>query len=251
MDVDDAVACLERVDAGDRFTCVEYALVLSQALNALGIPSRRLQLRRTGYDVGLGRSHVVSEAWVDDLAQWVLLDAQNGLYWVDATGRPLAAPELQATLTSGASRMKPADTAATDEFTEADHAYLRSYFASITTTGGTWATGTFVPIFQRRGAVLADPLLDRPDSLYPDLAAIEASVLLREGAPAVALRSPHPYVTGFAATDRATGRRLLVDAVDALVPLALDPGDHEVDLAAVTPHGDLRPHLLAYSVRAG
>ena len=62
MDVDDAVTCLERVEAGERFACVEYSLVLSQALNAVGIPSRRLSLRQRQKHVGLGRGHVVSEA---------------------------------------------------------------------------------------------------------------------------------------------------------------------------------------------
>jgi hypothetical protein len=251
MEIDDAVACLERVDAGERFACVEYALVLSQALNAVGIPARRLLMRRARYHVGLGRSHVVSEAWVDDLGQWVLLDAQNGLYWADSSDRPLSAPELQASLASGGSVIQAADAADGREFTDADHAYLRSYFASISTTGGTWATGGFVPIFQRVGAVLAEPLLDRPDTLYPDLGELEASVLIRDGVPVVALRSLHPYVTGFAVRDRATGRRTIVNLTDAVVPLPLDAGDHEFDLAAMTPHGELRHHLLAYSVRAG
>jgi hypothetical protein len=248
MEVDDAVACLERVDAGERFACVEYALVLSQALNARRIPSRRLMLRQARYDVGLGHGHVVSEAWIDELGKWVVLDAQNALYWVDGNGRPLSAPELQQTVTTGQSTMEMADPE--DELpSEASQTWWRSYFASVTTTGGTWATGSFVPIFQREGAVIAAPLLDAPDALYPDLGAIQAAVQLREGAPVIELWSPHPYVTGFAATDRATGRRFVIETTDPVIPLELEPGVHEVDLAVVTPYTDLRPQLLAYTVR--
>lgn len=54
MDVDDAVACLQRVEAGTRFACVEYSLVLSQALNALGIPARRLWFAADRLPRGLG-----------------------------------------------------------------------------------------------------------------------------------------------------------------------------------------------------
>lgn len=49
MEIDDAVECLRRVDAGQRFACVEYSLVLCQALNALRIPSRRVSLSQPGY----------------------------------------------------------------------------------------------------------------------------------------------------------------------------------------------------------
>jgi transglutaminase-like putative cysteine protease len=73
----DALNVLDRVDAGDRFACVEYSIVLSQALNAVGIPARRVELFQANYHVGVGRGHVVSEAWIDDLDRWVLLDGQK------------------------------------------------------------------------------------------------------------------------------------------------------------------------------
>jgi hypothetical protein len=249
MEVDDAVACLDRVDAGERFACVEYALVLSQALNARGIPSRRLMLRQARYDIGLGHGHVVSEAWIDELGKWVVLDAQNSFYWVDHGGRPLSAPELQQIVGTGESTAQMADPHV-ELPSESSQAWWRSYFASVTTTGGTWATGSFVPVFQREGAVIAAPLLDAPDTLYPDLGAIQASVQVRDSAPVIELWSPHPYLTGFAAVDRSTGRCSVVEKTDPVVPLQLEPGTHEVDLAAVTPYSDLRPQLLAYTVRA-
>lgn len=62
----DALDLLERVDRGERFACVEYSIVLSQALNALSIPARRVDLRQRNHRVGVGRGHVVSDravAW--------------------------------------------------------------------------------------------------------------------------------------------------------------------------------------------
>lgn len=101
VDDPDAVDVLTRVDAGERFACVEYSIVLSQALNALEIPARRVSLRQANHHTGMGRGHVVSEAWVDDLGRWVLLDGQNGAYWVDDDGDPLGLVDLQAAYACG------------------------------------------------------------------------------------------------------------------------------------------------------
>ena len=42
-------------------------------------PARNLGLFQDNYHVGFGRAHRVSEAWIDDLCRWVVLDGQNGL----------------------------------------------------------------------------------------------------------------------------------------------------------------------------
>jgi hypothetical protein len=78
VDEQDALEILKLVDEGARFACVEYSTVLSQALNASGIPGRVVKLYADDYHVGLGKGHVVSEAWIDSLDAWVLLDGQNG-----------------------------------------------------------------------------------------------------------------------------------------------------------------------------
>ena len=84
----DAAHILERTRAGERFACKEYTVVLTQALNAVGIPARSVGLFREYHHVGLGRAHMVTEAWIDDLAGWVVLDGQNGAYWADESGPP-------------------------------------------------------------------------------------------------------------------------------------------------------------------
>jgi len=76
--VPDALAVVDRAAGGERFACAEYSIVLTQALNALAIPARRVSLYQDGHHQGLGRGHVVSEAWIDDLARWVLLTGRTG-----------------------------------------------------------------------------------------------------------------------------------------------------------------------------
>ena len=83
VDDQDALDILKLVDDGARFACVEYSTVLSQALNASQIPARVVKLYADNYHTGLGKGHVVAEAWIDGLDAWVLLDGQNGMYWTD------------------------------------------------------------------------------------------------------------------------------------------------------------------------
>ena len=92
---DDANVVLDRVEQGERFACVEYTVVLTQALNAVQIPARPISLFRPDYHTGLGTGHVVTEAWIDDLGKWVVLNRQNGAVWRDADGVPLSVLELQ------------------------------------------------------------------------------------------------------------------------------------------------------------
>jgi len=74
----DANLILDRVEQGERFACREYTIVLTQSLNALGIPARPMALFRPDYHAGLGTGHAVTEAWLDELGRWVVLDGQNG-----------------------------------------------------------------------------------------------------------------------------------------------------------------------------
>ncbi|MEV0646860.1 transglutaminase domain-containing protein [Phytomonospora sp. NPDC050363] len=89
----DAVKLLEAVDDGRRFRCVEYSTVLTQALNAVGIPALGANGYTRDHHFGIGRGHRFTEAWIDDIAAGVVLDGQNGLYWHDG-GRPLGLAEL-------------------------------------------------------------------------------------------------------------------------------------------------------------
>ena len=230
MEIDDAVECLRRVGTGQRFACVEYSLVLCQVLNALGIPSRRLALRQDGYHIGLGRAHAVSEAWIDDLGRWVVLDGQNGLYWTDTTGAPLGAVALQDAARSGAAR--PGYVTARSDLTDSDATVWFSYFAHVSTSAGTWAPDGFGLVFQRDRLATSGRLEHRPEPLYPDLAEIGVQAALDpDGGPALRLISAHPFAVGFCAD----GRPLDAD----LLPLDRSPGGHELILAVRTSYGTL------------
>lgn len=51
---------LDRVERGERFACLEYTVVLTQALNAVQIPARRVSLFCAGYYAGVGGAHAVT-----------------------------------------------------------------------------------------------------------------------------------------------------------------------------------------------
>ncbi|MEV0395107.1 hypothetical protein [Polymorphospora rubra] len=243
LDIDDAVTCLERVDAGERFACVEYALVLSQALNAVGIPARRLDLRQSDHHTGLGRGHMVSEAWIDGLDRWIVLDGQNRCHWVDADGAPLGAAQLQSAVRAG----RPVRAVRRGPGLSAEEADVwRSHFAAVATTGGTWATGAFVPVHQEHFLIRTPRLEHDPAALYPDLSGVGIGLDLVDGWAAIRPATHHPFADGFRVdTDAGTGN---VPVGGAWV-LATDPGEHRVTVAVRTRYGALRAHELTYRVR--
>jgi hypothetical protein len=238
MEIDDAVECLRRVDEGQRFACVEYSLVLSQALNALGIPSRRLSLRQVNYHTGLGRGHVVSEAWIDDLSRWVVLDGQNGLYWTGADGEPLGAVELQALSQAGGPRADFVTVG--EELSRAEADTWFSYFAHVTSTVGTWSPGPFGVVFQRITMQLSQRLEHHPDALYPDLAELGIETVLDDQKPAVRLIAAHPFARGFTVDE--------AELESDVLPLDCSSGDHEHALAVRTDYGTLPSRTLRYTV---
>lgn len=238
MEIDDAVECLRRVDAGQRFACVEYSLVLSQALNAFGIPSRRLSLRQANYHVGLGRGHVVSEAWIDDLNRWVVLDGQNGLYWTGGDGGPLGAVELQRLFLDGGPR--PGFVTVGAELSAGDADSWFSYFAHVTSTAGSWSPGPFGLVFQRITMQLSPRLEHDPGVLYPDLSELGIETVLEADQPAVRLLTAHPFARGFTVD----GAELAAD----ILRLNCSPGQHEHALAVRTDYGSLRSWALRYTV---
>jgi hypothetical protein len=241
MEIDDAVECLRRVGEGQRFACAEYSLVLAQALNAVGIPARRLSLRQDNYHVGVGRGHAVCEAWIDDLCLWVVLDGQNGLYWTGDDGRPLGAVELQEAAISGG--LRPDYVTSRNDVGDGDADRWFSYFGGVfSSAAGTWAPGSFGVVFQGTRLATSNRLEHRPDALYPDLSELGVETALDGERPALRLASAHPYACGFV-----TDENLLPAAV---LPLDQAPGDHEVRLAACTNYGALPARPLCYRADA-
>jgi hypothetical protein len=246
VDEPDALEVLERVDKGARFACVEYSIVLSQALNAVGIPARRVDLRQRGHHVGIGRSHVVSEAWIDDLDRWVLLDGQNGSYWVGSDDAPLGVRELQRLHSAGdVPRFVGAGDVASLSGNQA--AAWFSYFASVTTTGCTWASAGFTPIFQGIRVIRTPRLLHDGDLAYPRLSGLSTGLAGTVVEPVVRFRAYHPYASGV----RLRTGSAVIDLDDAEWKLDLSPGTHELTVSVLTPYGETSGLPFSYVVRAG
>jgi hypothetical protein len=94
----DPISILKAAQTGQRFRCVEYSIVLSGALNAIGIRSRVLGLKTQDVETReSGAGHVVSEAYLDDQKKWVMVDGQWDV--IPMLGaKPLGAIELQAAI---------------------------------------------------------------------------------------------------------------------------------------------------------
>ncbi len=112
----DALTILEEADSGRKFRCVEYATVASAALSSLGMPSRRLGLKKKTVETAVaGGGHMVTEVWLADEGKWAVLDGEYNLMPV-ANGKALNAVEFKRALqsdrpvafVSGAGPVKPA-----------------------------------------------------------------------------------------------------------------------------------------------
>lgn len=241
----DALDVLDRVDAGEQFACVEYSIVLSQALNAVQIPARRVGLLQPNHHTGIGRGHVVSEAWIDDLGRWVVLDGQNGAYWADETGAPMGVLELQRAY---ADHQEPASMVSVvpEKETASAEVWWR-HFANARTTGYAWAaepSRAYCPIFQGTAVTRTGRLLHDPGAAYPDLDTPAVGIGGDLAQPAITLSTVHPYARGFTVTEQQQTFEVGTD--HATWVLRGGPGVHEAQVAVRTPYGTGRPAALRY-----
>lgn len=89
------VKILEEASAGQNFRCVEYAIVLSAALNSVELPSRILGLKTKDVEtVEHNAGHVVTETYLPKLEKWIFMDAQLN-YIPFVNGEPLNAVEYK------------------------------------------------------------------------------------------------------------------------------------------------------------
>jgi hypothetical protein len=97
----DPVSILHEAAAGKRFRCVEYAIVLAAALNAVDVPARVVSLKTADAETRkTGAGHVVAEAWLDERGKWIMVDGQFDVIPV-LDGVPLNAVELQKAIARG------------------------------------------------------------------------------------------------------------------------------------------------------
>lgn len=91
----DALSILAEVKEGKNFRCVEYGIVTTAALNALGLPARVLALKTKDVETTeSGAGHVLLEVFLKDMNKWVLMDGQWDVMPV-LNGVPLNAVEFQ------------------------------------------------------------------------------------------------------------------------------------------------------------
>ena len=239
----DANVVLDRVEQGERFACGQYTVVLTQSLNAMQIPARPVSLFRLDYYSDLGTGHVVTEAWIDDLGKWVVLDGQNGAVWRDASGVPLSVLELQQRYLIGD---QPEFSGRGQNFDPDDAGRWFRYFYAASVTGVlAWSPGPYVPVMEGADVIASHRLSESLAGVAPDLAEISTGVADHQG-PALVFRADHPYATGFRVTDasgQATGL-----AAGQPYRLGGKEGAHELTVAVTTRYGTLTPQPLEYVV---
>lgn len=239
----DANVVLDRVEGGERFACVEYTVVLTQALNAEQIPARPVSLFRLDYHAGLGTGHVVTEAWIDDLGKWILLDGQNGALWRDAAGVPLSVLELQQRYLAGD---RPEYSGRGQNFEARDAAdWFKYFYAASVSDVLAWSPAPYVPVMEGATVIASRRLTESLAGVAPDLAAISTGVADHEG-PALVFNADHPYATGFLVTD-AGGQATSLDPGQPL-RFASEEGAHDLTVAVTTRYGALTPQPLEYVV---
>lgn len=91
----DPLTILKEASEGKRFRCVEYAIVVAGCARSLGMPSRKLALKRSDVETAKsGAGHVVAEVWLNQFNKWVFVDGQYGAI-PERDGVPLNAVEFQ------------------------------------------------------------------------------------------------------------------------------------------------------------
>ncbi len=96
----EARTILTEAAEGRRFRCVEYSITLTEVLQAMGFPARTISLRMDGASYGVGKGHVVTEVWSNELGKWFVLDGQNNATWRHGE-ELLNAAEIRELLLSG------------------------------------------------------------------------------------------------------------------------------------------------------
>lgn len=102
----DAISILEEVKEGKNFRCVEYGIVTTACLNAIGLKARTLSLKTKDVETTqYGAGHVLAEVYLNDLKKWVLLDGQWDAMPV-LNNIPLNAVEFQKAITENYAELK-------------------------------------------------------------------------------------------------------------------------------------------------
>jgi Fasciclin domain/Transglutaminase-like superfamily len=131
---------------GGEYACTEFGKVVSVALNAVGIPARRLGLRTSDVETrSTSAGHVLAETYLRDQKQWIIIDAQFDAI-PTVKGKPVNAVQLQNAIVSKEPSLKILTRSAKEYGQGADTIdkvwlgfvtpYL--YFFEVSTLANTW-----------------------------------------------------------------------------------------------------------------
>lgn len=102
----DAISILEEAKEGKNFRCVEYGIVASACLNAIGLKARVLSLMTEDVETRqYGAGHVVTEVFLNDLQKWVFIDGQWNVMPV-LNGIPLNGVEFQKAIANNYNKLE-------------------------------------------------------------------------------------------------------------------------------------------------
>ena len=102
----DALTILKEAGEGKQFRCVEYGIVVTSALNSIGIPARTLGLKSRDVEkVRRGAGHVVTEVYSKELDKWIFIDPQFNIM-PTLNGNPLNGVEFQKEIYSKSAGLK-------------------------------------------------------------------------------------------------------------------------------------------------
>ncbi len=110
----DPLTILAEAAEGKRFRCVEYATVLTACAQAMGMPARKLALKRQDVETAEhSAGHLVTEVWLASHKKWVFADGQMDAI-PEKNGTPLNAVEFQEAFATRAPRLKIRSSSKTD-----------------------------------------------------------------------------------------------------------------------------------------
>jgi len=94
----DALTILKEVKEGKKYRCVEYGIVVSQALLAVGKKARVVGLKTRDVETcKVAAGHVLAEVWLEGHQKWALIDGQMNVMPM-LNNMPLNSVELQAAI---------------------------------------------------------------------------------------------------------------------------------------------------------
>ncbi|WP_439880297.1 transglutaminase-like domain-containing protein [Pontibacter sp. MBLB2868] len=127
----DALTILEEVKGGKQFRCVEYGIVTTACLNAIGLPARTMGLKMKDVEtIESGAGHVLLEVYLPDMKKWVMLDGQFDVMPV-LNNVPLNAVEFQQAIAKNFDKLEISSLSGTNKAQYVNWVYPYLYYFDV------------------------------------------------------------------------------------------------------------------------